>query len=118
MDQPARVQADQLAVLLLIIRHGGVGEAFEARAEVGFGSAGASGDAAELALVAGEEADDEVGFAEGVGVEDEGFAQASGHGVRLTRVAGWDAGVRSQARRDIRSAASMVDASGGSKDAG
>ena len=51
-------------------------EAFEAGAEVGFGAAGASGDATELALVAGEEADNEVGFAEGVGLEDEGFARA------------------------------------------
>jgi hypothetical protein len=64
-----------------------MGEAFESGAEGAFGAAGTVGDAAELALVAGEEADDEVGFAEGVGLEDEGFARASGHG---------EAGLRAQ----------------------
>ena len=82
VDQLAGVEADQFAVFLLKIRDGGVGEAFEGGAEVGFGTAGAAGDAAEFALVAGEEADDEVGFAEGVSLEDEGFARASGHGYR------------------------------------
>src|SRR5579864_108867 len=80
MNQLAGVQANQLAVLLLIIRHDGVGEAFESGAEGVFGAAGPVGDSAEFALVAGEEADDEVGFAEGVSLEDKGFARASGHG--------------------------------------
>src|SRR5579883_3014923 len=80
MNQFAGVQADEFAIFFLVIGHGGVGEALEAGAEAGFRAAGAVGDAAELALVAGEEADDEVGLAERVGLEDEGFARASGHG--------------------------------------
>jgi hypothetical protein len=56
-----------------------VGEAFESGAEGVFWAAGAAGDAAEFALIASEEADDEVGFAEGVGLENKGFARASGH---------------------------------------
>jgi hypothetical protein len=82
MNQLAGVQANQLAVLLLIIRHGGVGEAFEAGAKGVLVAAGPMGDAPELALIASEEADDEVGFPEWVGLEDEGFARASGHGER------------------------------------
>src|SRR5579872_1810434 len=79
MNQLAGVQTDQLAVLLLIIRHGGMGEAFESGAKGVLGTAGSAGDAAEFALIAREEANDEVGFTERVSLEDEGFARASGH---------------------------------------
>ena len=79
VEEVAGVEVDELAVFLLIVGDGGMREAFEGGAEGGFGSAGASGDSAEFALVASEEGDDEVRFAEGVRLEDEGFAPASGH---------------------------------------
>ncbi len=73
------IQIDQLTVLFLIVRDRGVGQAFEAGAVAAFGFAGPAGYASKFALIASEEADDEVGFAERVGAEDEAFAQASGH---------------------------------------
>ena len=50
-------------------------EAFEAGAEGAFGLAGAVGDAAQFAVIASEEADNEVGLAKGVGAEDVCFAR-------------------------------------------
>lgn len=80
LEELAVIEGGEFAGFFEGIRKVDEGEAFEAGAEGIFGFAGAIGDAAEFAEVAGEERDDEVGFAEGVGAEDVGFAEEGGHG--------------------------------------
>jgi len=97
VQQLAGIEADQFAVLLLIVRDGHVRESFEAGTEAAFRAASAAGHSPQFSLIPREEADDEVGFAERVRLQDEAFAHASGHSVegvlriRLTGLgeAGW-----------------------------
>ena len=55
-----------------------VGHGFERTTEAAAGTHGVAGDAFDLAVVAGEEADEEVGLMEGPGAEDDGFAGVKG----------------------------------------
>ena len=80
LEELAVIEGGEFAGFFEGIRKVDEGEAFEAGAKGVFGFAGAIGDAAEFAEVAGEERDDEVGFAEGVGAEDVGFTDEGGHG--------------------------------------
>src|SRR5262249_48880942 len=79
VDQFAGIQADQFAILLLIVRDGCVRQPLQAGAEAALWPARPPGNTAELSLIPGEEADDQVCFAKGISLQDKAFAHSSGH---------------------------------------
>ena len=80
MEQLTGIQANQLAILLLIIRDCGVRQPFQSRTETALGPTGPPRHPPQFALIAREEADDQVSFPKRIGLQDEAFAHSSGHG--------------------------------------
>lgn len=78
-DEFTGVERSQFAILLLVINHTDVRETLEAGSEVALGAAGAFGYSTEFALIARKVTDNEVGFAEGKGSDDQRLADLCGH---------------------------------------
>jgi hypothetical protein len=93
-------------------------EAFESGAEGAFGTARPFGDTAQFSQVPGQKADDEIGFLEGIGLNDESFANASRHDGEQLQVTiresmsaagkSWAAFVLSLPERVVRSATALA----------
>ena len=73
------IESDELLLGLLREPGLGNGHGFERAAEAPSALEGRLGHAAHFAVVAGEEADDEVGFLHRPGAQDDGFAGEDGH---------------------------------------
>src|SRR5258708_39463577 len=83
MDDFGGIDAHQLTIFFLVVRDVALRKPLEARPEAALGTAGAPRDSAELTLVAGEEADDQIGLTERVGSKTEPLTGADGHLSRL-----------------------------------
>src|SRR6266849_1804248 len=94
MNQLTRVEVNQFATLLLVIRDDCMRQPLEAGPEPALRLARPAGHAAKLTLVPSKEANDEVGFAKRPGSKDEAFAQASGHSAERFKVLGYHESAR------------------------
>ena len=79
MQKFAGIDVDQFAIFALKIRHSDMRKPLQAGTKTTFRPPRAAGYASQLAQIAGQETDDQVPFLEWPGLQDEGFAHASGH---------------------------------------
>ena len=79
MQQIAGIDVDQFAILALEIRHFDVRKPLQAGTKTTFRPPCATRHASQLSRIAGQKTDDQIPFLKWPGLQDEGFAHASGH---------------------------------------
>ncbi len=79
MHELAGIDVHQFAIFALKIRHPDMRKPLQTGTKTAFRPPRATGYASQLSGIAGQKTDDQVSFLEWPGLQDEGFAHASGH---------------------------------------